>query len=253
MNSNRAGFFTAVTMAGFAVNLVLAGCGSQPGTDPAAASNATVNDTTEPTPTPALAPASTALVAAVTSVVPGSLVHASSVKHAAPALKTFTFPDGHISFAYPATWTVRTVLPPAGVPGIEAIVADGAGNDLLSIGNGFTAGCAGGPVTRRVFDQVAVPGMTAPDGTEPVFGFVVESYGDGGGEAYFMGLSDPRSLEPGEGVTSWCNLVSTDNGGLSTRVLFNDPGFPNRGAAKAWMATDQYAQLQALLVSLTYV
>lgn len=253
MNSNRAGFFTVVTTAGFAVSLVLAGCGSQSGTDPAAASNATVNDTTEHTPTRALAPASTALVAHATSVVPGSLVHASSVKHPAPALKTFTFPDGHISFAYPATWTVRTVLPPAGIPGIEAIVADGAGNDLLSIGNGFTAGCAGGPVTRRVFDQVAVPGMTAPDGTEPVFGFVVESYGDGGGEAYFMGLGDPRSLEAGEGVTSWCNLVSTDNGGLSTRVLFNDPGFPNRGAAKAWMATDQYAQLKALLVSLTYV
>jgi hypothetical protein len=94
--------------------------------------------------------------------------------------------------------------------------------------------------------------MTAPDGTEPVFGFVVESYGDGGGEAYFMGLSDSRSLEQGEGASSWCNLVPTGNGGLSTRVLFNDPGFANRGAARSWMATDQYAQLKALLVSLTY-
>jgi hypothetical protein len=46
--------------------------------------------------------------------------------------------------------------------------------------------------------------------------------------------------------------VSTGNGGLSTRVLFNDAGFPNRGAARAWMATEQYAQLKALLVSLTY-
>jgi hypothetical protein len=180
------------------------------------------------------------------------VLSASAAKPAAPALKTFTFPDGHISFAYPATWTVRTVLPPAGVSGVEAIIADAAGNDLLSLGNGVAAGCVGGPVSRRVFDRAAVPGMTAPDGTEPVFGFVVESYGDGGGEAYFMGLSDPRSLEEGEGVSSWCNLVPTGNGGLSSRVLFNDPGFPNRGAARAWMATDQYAQLKALLVSLTY-
>jgi hypothetical protein len=251
MNSNRAGFSTAVTMTGLAVSLMLAGCGSQPATDPAAASNVTVNDTA--TPRLVFAPASTAApVAPATSPVPASVLRASSAKHAAPALKTFTFPDGHISFAYPATWTVRTVLPPAGVPGVEAIVADSSGNDLLSLGNGFIAGCAGGPVSRRVFDQAAVPGMTAPDSQEPVFGFAMESYPNGGGVAYFMGLTDPRSLEEGEGVASWCNLVPTGNGGLSTRVLFNDPGFPNRGAAKAWMATDQYAQLKALLVSLTY-
>jgi hypothetical protein len=167
-----------------------------------------------------------------------------------PALKTFTFPDGHISFAYPEAWTVRTVLPPAGLAGVEAIVADASGNDLLTLANGVNAGCTGGPVSRKVFDQAAVPGMTAPNGTEPSFGFVAESYGKG--DAFFMGLTDPRSLQEGEGVSSWCNLVPTANGGLFTRVHFNDPGFPNRGAAKAWMATDQYAQLKALLLSLNY-
>ncbi len=195
MNANRAGYCTAVTMAGFAVSLVLAGCAPQTGTGPAASSpNMTISDTAESMRMPAFAPASSAAtVARATTALPALVVSATSAKPAAPALKTFTFPDGHISFAYPATWTVRTVLPPAGVPGVEAIVADGAGNDLLSLGNGFTAGCTGGPVSRRVFDQVAVPGMTAPDGTEPVFGFAVESYGDG--DAYFMGLS--RSPVPG--------------------------------------------------------
>jgi hypothetical protein len=179
------------------------------------------------------------------------VVGASSKKQADPALKTFTFPDRHISFDYPATWTVRTVPAPAGVPGVEAIVAGGAGNDLLSLGYGFTAGCAGGPLSRRVLDSAAVPGMTAPDGTEPIFGFAAESY-EGNGVAYVMGLADPRSLEEGEDVASWCNIVPTGNGGLSTRVVFNDPGFPNKGAARAWMATDQHAQLKALLVSLSY-
>jgi hypothetical protein len=222
MNAQRSGFFTAVIMTGFAASTLLGGWGSP------ARGNAAANE------------------------VAVSVVAASSKKHADPELKTFTFPDGHISFAYPATWTVRTVLPPAGIPGVEAIVTDDAGNDLLSLGNGFTAGCAGGPVSRRVLDQAAVPGMTAPDGTEPVFGFAEESYGNGNAIAYVMGLTDPRSLEEGEDVASWCNLLPTGNGGLSTRVLFND-GFPNRGAARAWMATDQYAQLKALLVSLTYV
>ncbi|MFP3462919.1 hypothetical protein R5O87_18965 [Arthrobacter globiformis] len=222
MNAQRSGFFTAVVTAGIAASLVLGGCGSHTGTNPAA------------------------------DKVPVSVVAASSKKHADPELKTFTFPDGLISFAYPATWTVRTVLPPAGVPGVEAIVADNAGNDLLSVGNGFTAGCTGGPVSRRVLDQATVPGMTASDGTVPVFGFAAESYGNGNGTAYIMGLTDHRSLEEGGDVASWCNLVPTGNGGLSTRVLFTEPGFLNAGAARAWMATDQYAQLKALLVSLTY-
>ncbi|MFF2318401.1 hypothetical protein ACFVTE_19310 [Arthrobacter sp. NPDC058097] len=222
MNAQRSGFFAAVIMAGFAANLVLGGCGSPAGGNPA------VNEA------------------------PVSVVAALSKKHADPKLKTYTFPDGHISFAYPASWTVRTVLPPAGIPGVEAIVTDDAGNDLLSLGNGFTSGCAGGPVSRRVLDQAAVPGMTAPDGTEPVFGFAAESYGNGNDVAYVMGLTDPRSLEEGEHVASWCNLVPTGNGGLSTRVVFTDPGFRNGGVARAWMATEQYVQLKALLVSLTY-
>ncbi len=92
--------------------------------------------------------------------------------------------------------------------------------------------------------------MTAPDGTRPVFGFAVESYG--AGDAYYMGLTDPRSLAEGDGVSSWCNLIPTANGGLFSRVLFDDPAFKNRGAARAWMQTEQYSQLKALLVSLDY-
>mgnify|MGYP005989176247 CR=1 FL=1 len=92
--------------------------------------------------------------------------------------------------------------------------------------------------------------MTSPDGTVPVFGFAVESRA--GADAYVMGLADPRSLTSGDGVASWCNLVPTANGGLFTRVIFDGAGFPDRGGAKAWMATDQYEQLKALLLSLNY-
>lgn len=91
--------------------------------------------------------------------------------------------------------------------------------------------------------------MPAPDGTEPIFGFAVESYGNG--EAYFAGLTDPRSLRDGEGVASWCNLVSTADGG-DHPCSFQRPGFPNREAAKARMATGRHAQLKALQVSLRY-
>lgn len=250
MHSHRATFFTAVAVAGFSASLVLAGCGPQPGTS-AAASDVAVSSTAERTATLGFPASSTpAPSAAATGGAPASNVPAPPANHETPALKTFTFPDGHISFAYPGMWTVRTVQPPAGLPGVEAIVADAAGNDLMTLANGVTAGCTAGPASRQVLDQASVPGMTAPTGTEPRVGFVAESYADG--EAYFMGLTDPRSLKEGEGVSSWCNLIPTANGGLFTRVHFNDPGFPNRAAAKAWMATDQYAQLKALLLSLKY-
>lgn len=62
-------------------------------------------------------------------------------------------------------------VPPAGVQGVEAIVADGTGNELATIGYGFITGCTAGPTNRVVFDQAPVPGMTAAGGTVPVFGF----------------------------------------------------------------------------------
>ena len=65
-------------------------------------------------------------------------------------------------------------------------------------------------------------------------------------------MSDPEHLEQGENVTSQCRLLMTPSGGFYTSALFNDPEFPSRDAAKAWMATEQYAQLKAVLVSPTY-
>ena len=67
----------------------------------------------------------------------------------------------------------------------------------------------------------------------------------------------PALLVPRPGVNLLTGLriiiLATGNGGLTTSVLFNNPAFPTRAAAKAWMATDQYAQLKALLISLNYV
>ncbi len=105
----------------------------------------------------------------------------------------------------------------------------------------------------EVLDRVPVPGMTAPDGTTPDFGFAVEySTKYSLPDSYAMGLSDPRTLVHGENSHWGCRLVPTGNGGLGTDVIFNRPAFPSRDAARAWMATDQYAKLKALLLSLNY-
>jgi hypothetical protein len=252
MSSSRTGFFAAVTLAGLAVSLILAGCGPQPGTGPAAAASpgVTISDTTAPTPAAtatAISPASPEAPAPAATPVPEA--PAPPVVPAAPALKTYTFPDGHVSFTHPASWTVRTKVA-GSVPGVEAFVSDGTGNELVRLAYGFITGCASGPTSRVLFDSAPVPGIPATGGSTPTFGFAVDTHF--GKEQYNMGLTDPRYLEQGEGVTSTCQLVPTGQGGLQTSVLFNDPGFPDAAAAKAWMATQQYAQLKALVTSLTY-
>lgn len=258
MSSNRSAFFTAVTTAGLAISLTLAGCGPQPGSAPTAATSPSATTSASATPVPTASatspatPEATATAAAPAPAAPAAPAPAAPAppaQSAAPALKTYMFPDGHISFTYPANWTVRTDIP-GSIPGVKAVVSDGTGNELIALRNGYLTGCASGPTSRVVLDQAPVPGMAAAGATAPLFGFVVEFSADG--ESYGMGLSDPRYLEQGDGVTSGCRLVTTGNGGLTTAVLFNDPEFTTRDAAKAWMATEQYAQLKALLMSVKY-
>ncbi|MCE3293527.1 MAG: hypothetical protein K0Q84_2464 [Arthrobacter sp.] len=177
-----------------------------------------------------------------------------------PALKAFTFPDGHISFSYPASWSVRTERGPGreGPPRqVEAIVSDGTGSDLFSVSSGADAiGCTAGPAHRTVLDKAATPGMREADGTTPLFLFIVERIT--GQDRYAMAIMNPRNLQEGD-VGSHCTLLVMGNGGALNRVIFDQPfypvaksAFPNRQAAKAWMATEQYAQLKALIMSLRY-
>ena len=111
-------------------------------------------------------------------------------------------------------------------------------------------------MNRTVFDKAPAPGMREVDGTAPMFGFIVER--SGGHDSYFMAVMNPRNLEEGD-VSSQCTLLKMGNGAAQNRVIFNQSvypnpvsGFPSRQAAKSWMATAQYAQLKALMLSLKY-
>lgn len=278
MTSKRFRLCSAVTMTGLTLSLVLSACGPQPAENataqsaaPSLSASATPSATALATPTatpsadvpstevpappaaPAAPPAAPAAPPAVPAAPPAAPVQ--------PALKTFTFPDGHISFSYPGSWSVRTQRGPGqeGPPWqpVEAIVSDGTGADLFSVSSGANGiGCSAGPVNRTVFDKAPVPGMREVDGTTPMFGFIVER--SGGDDSYFMAVMNPSNLEQGD-VASQCTLLKMGNGAAQNRVIFNQsvypnhvPGFPSRQAAKSWMATQQYAQLKALMLSLKY-
>ena len=265
MTSNRLGFLSVVT-AGLAISLTLSACGPQAGVEiadagsaaPGAASAVTVEPAVSGTAVPTLqAPPSSAAPSAVPAPETPAPVEPVPVEPAQPALQSFTFPDGHISFSYPVGWSVRTQRGPGrdGPPWqpVEAIVSDGTGNDLLRVASGADGiGCAGGPVNRMVLDMAAAPGMRQADGTTPWFGFAVENAG--GEDWYSMSVSRSRNFDEGD-VTSGCGLLVMGNGGAMAGAIFNAPpqqAFPSREAAKAWMGTEQYSQLKALLVSLSY-
>ncbi|MBT2552772.1 hypothetical protein [Arthrobacter sp. ISL-5] len=98
--------------------------------------------------------------------------------------------------------------------------------------------------------------MREVDGTTPMFGFIVENVV--GQDWYVMAVMHARNLKEGD-VSSHCTLLIMGNGGAQNQVIFNQTmypnpqsAFPSRQAAKAWMATAQYAQLKALIMSLKY-
>ncbi|MFB8371775.1 hypothetical protein ACFC25_20695 [Pseudarthrobacter sp. NPDC055928] len=251
MGSYRVRRIGAAVVGGLVVSLALSGCGPQPEVEKtgAAAPSPAAVTTTSVVPVPAVS---------TTTAAPAPKETTAAAVAVSPAHKSFTFPDGHISFSYPEDWSVTTVSggpgfedPPGGA--IEAVVSDGGGNDLLRVASGADGiGCTAGPADRTVLDRSAVPAMRDAEGTVPEFGFVVESIGEQ--DWYSMTVRQPRYLEEGE-TSSGCDILTMGNGASITSVIFNtppEPAFAGREAARAWMATEQYAQLKAVMLSLAY-
>lgn len=184
-----------------------------------------------------------------------------------PGLQTFTFPDGHISFAYPGGWSIRTpqvpylnvVHRPASVPSeesegsVEVVVADAAGAEVAHVMNGLFGDNASGPVKRTVLDHAPVAGIPDAAGEHAEFGFALDEF-VGVDSYYFMDVRLAHEFLPAQ-EDSGSNQLSVPNGELAAYVVFDaerQPVFGTTDLARAWMATEQYAQLKALLLSLKY-
>jgi hypothetical protein len=109
----------------------------------------------------------------------------------AEALQTFTFPDGHISFAYPAGWSVRTEQGPYldeahRATSVVAFVAGGSGGEVVRVQSGMYGDGAAGAVKRTVLEHLPVPGITAKEPVE--FGIAADEVQPQpeGGSYYFM-------------------------------------------------------------------
>ena len=110
-----------------------------------------------PTATASSPEASAAATAPSASAAPSSMTPTptpSPTPDGSAGLASFTFPDGHLTFSYPANWTVRvektapSANQPPGVDPVQAVLADQTGNELLAITSNAYGGGVSGPVLR---------------------------------------------------------------------------------------------------------
>lgn len=176
-------------------------------------------------------------------------------------MRIYTFPDGHISFSYPAGWSIKTKPGPALSQeaqrnSFDAVITDQSGQEVASVLSGTYGDGAAGPAKRTVLDHAPVPAINDKRGEATEFGFAYDEYpGTTGPAHYFMDVRRASEfLAPVD--SSGSNQVWLPNGILTASVIFGDSptrqAFTSPGAAKAWMGTEQYARLKALLLSLKY-
>lgn len=177
----------------------------------------------------------------------------------AAGVQTFSFPDGHLSFSYPAGWKVQTKQGPyldeaSKAGSVEAVILDQTGANVASISSGMYGDGAAGRVKRTVLEQAPVPGIIDATGKPAAFGFALDEVQPDGSSYYFMDVRLASEFLPTQ-ESSGSNQVPLPNGIMAAYVVFDytrQPVFATPEAAKAWMSTEQYAQLKSLLLSLKY-
>jgi len=139
-------------------------------------------------------------------------------------------------------------------PSVEAVVVDGSGAEVARVMSGVYGEGPAGPVTRTVLDHAIVPGIPGTAGEPAELGFALDEF-VGVDSYYFMDVRLAHEFAPSQ-ADSGTNQVSVPSGEVAAFVVFDpdkQPVFATTDAAKAWMATEQYAQLKAILLSLKYV
>ncbi|WP_286180165.1 hypothetical protein [Arthrobacter sp. ISL-95] len=209
----------------------------------------------EPTVTaPQTTPPSAPVVTPITPVVP-------STPHVSPDYGngTFTFPDGHISFDVPAGWTVQVEQAPynenADHPGakensLAANIFDETGGKVAHITSGGTGGLVAGPVNRTILDSQELSTFDSRNGASH-FAFIRdENTFPEFPVRYYMGVVADYFMTEGPDSPSVNSFMIMPNGAATAVAQIDASMTPE--TAEAWMKTDQYVKLRALLTSLRY-
>ncbi len=226
--------------------------------------NAATVPAIEPVPVPVPQTTSTATFPTTPlapEVVPVTPV-APSIPHTSlgyPVTGTYTFPDGHISFDLPTGWSAKIEQDDynenADNPGgkensLAANIFDETGGKVAHITSGGTGGLVGGPVNRTILDSQELSAFDSRDGASH-FAFVRDDYPFPEFPVrYYMGVVADFFMTEGPDSTSVNSFMIMPNGAATAVAQIDASMTPE--TAEAWMKTDQYVKLRALLTSLRY-
>ncbi len=200
-----------------ATALILSGCG-------AAAPAATSGPTAVGTPPPSSAPA-------------------------AADVAKYTFPDGRLSFEYPADWRVE-LYTGAGEPSPSrtATVFDAKGTEQVTVYSGQIADGVSHPVRRTVFESEPVPGLSQQPAPAAHYAFYVDRMD--GTPTYRMHLS--AGAPPAGDSARMDGIIRIGKEVLVADVKFIEKPFASDDAAKDWLDVAEGRALKALMLSVSY-
>lgn len=168
---------------------------------------------------------------------------------AAADVKTYTFPNGHVSFKYPASWKVE-VFTGSGSPSDSATVTvvDGSGAKQATVYSGRIADGVSHPVTRTVFESAPVPGLAAQPAPAAHYAFYVDRMDSNATYRMHLAAGAPKS---GQG-SALDGIIRAGDGVIVADVQFIEKPFASDAAAKSWLAGTEGQALKALLLSISY-
>ncbi|RAM37417.1 hypothetical protein [Arthrobacter globiformis] len=232
-----------VSVLAAAAAFALAGCGAVVSAAPSSSSAAaSATAPASPSPSGSTAAGDGAGGAATPGTTPSSAP--------APAeLKTYTFPNGHVSFKYPGDWKVE-LFTGGGSPSesATATVVDASGTEQATVYSGRIADGVSHPVTRTVFESAPVPGLAAQPAPAAHYGFYVDRMDSNATYRMHLAAGAPKS---GQG-NALDGLIRAGDGVILADVKFIEKPFANDAAAKSWLAGAEGQALKALLLSISY-
>ena len=162
---------------------------------------------------------------------------------------TYTFPDGRLSFEYPADWRVD-LFTGAGDPSQSgtATVFDASGTEQVTVYSGRVADGVTHPVRRTVFESEPVPGLGQQPAPAAHYSFYVDRMD--GNPTYRMHLT--AGAPPAGDGSRLDGIIRIGDGVLVADVKFIEKPFASDDAAKAWLDGAEARALKALLLSVTY-
>lgn len=184
-----------------------------------------------------------------TAAEPSASGSGSASAPAPAALATYAFPDGRLSFKYPADWKVDLftgdVKPSTSR---TATVFDASGTKQVTIYSGLVADGVTHPVTRTVFESAPVPGLQQEPAPAAHYSFYVDRMENN--PTYRMHLT-AGAPAAGKGM-ALDGIVRIGKEVLVADAQFIEKPFASDAAAKAWLASTEGQAIKALLLSVTY-